>query len=147
MGKGDSIELNRGLLCFNSVMPIEYNYIVAKGFGSFSHISGINFLFRGGLLPNTEIGKILSVIGTFGSGKSTFALHRLADVAYFGGLSIYFSFEERYEIILNRLNSFNIIDTDRFDIKACDSKNLENELKSFNSQKGLLIFYLFQRMI
>ncbi|MBS4068027.1 MAG: hypothetical protein KGZ62_05465 [Sulfurimonas sp.] len=131
----------------SSLMPIEYNYFIAKSFGSFSSVSGLNFIFRGGLLPNTNIGKILAILGGQGTGKTLFALQRLVDVAFFGGVSIYFSFEEKYDIIIDRLNSFNLINKSRFDTKVCYFSNIQEVIDNKDTAKGLLLFYQFSPLL
>ena len=134
-----------GCQCITALMPLEYNYVNARSFGVYSCINGLNFIFRGGMLPYVDEGKSCLVTGPPGSGKTTYALQRLIELCFYGGLAVYFSFEEPYEVISDRLSSFRMINFQHFNIEEAseesDLDQLLNKNTAENKNKGLLLVY------
>lgn len=114
----------------SALRSLEYSYFQSRVFGAIVAIPGLNFIFRGGIVPRTGSGRAFVVEGPPGSGKTVFALQRLAGIAARGGLSIYFSFEESRELITDRLVAFNFIDPNRFDVAQGGSERLKKEIET-----------------
>ena len=139
---GLSSRFRRGVACIDAMHPLEYNYFQARSFGSFSCIRGLNYIFRGGLLPYLDEGKATTVIGEAGSGKTTFALQRMVEIAFYGGLSIYISFEESNVIIEDRLNSFRLKNNRHFETMTATIGECRERILAFHRQhkhKGLIL--------
>lgn len=113
----------------SALRALEYSYFQSRVFGAIVAIPGLNFIFRGGIVPRTESGRAFVVEGPPGSGKTVLVLQRLAGIAARGGLSVYFSFEESRELINDRLVAFNFIDPSRFDVGEGGSDSLIEEIE------------------
>lgn len=101
----------------SALRPLEYTYFQARLFGVISGIKGLNLVFRGGILPHSDIGRTFLIHGPPGSGKTLFALHLLADMAYRGRIAFYFSFEESFQTIQDRLITFGLTDPSKYRIE------------------------------
>lgn len=132
--------------------PLQYTYFQTRIFGAISGMPGLNGVFRGGLLPHADRGRTFVITGPAGSGKTSLALHMMADMAYRGRLAIYFSIEESYEVIVARLITFGLLDANRFDVCAGpaqaakllearkkDAKDRVDQGDVEQSRKGLLV--------
>ncbi len=126
-----------GKQCVTALRPIEYMYLQKRIFGSLSEIPGLNFVFGGGVLPRTKGGRSIIVSGPSGSGKTVLALQKLVNVASHGGLAVYFSFEESYQLIFDRLLSFGLLDPRRY-IVAQAGKDVEERISSHFKEKRCL---------
>lgn len=113
-------------LCLSALRAVDSTYFWRRVFGVISGIEGLNFIFQGGLLPRTGSGRTIVVSGPPGVGKTVFSLQMLADIARMGGLGFYLSFEESYELILDRLVSFGFLDRSRFELCYEDYQDLRN---------------------
>jgi hypothetical protein len=114
ISKGEEPALQSGVIpehCATALRPIEYSYVMTIMFGMHSSIPGLDFVFRGGIVTHDDRGRVVVLQGAPGSGKTVFALQSLVDVAKKGGVSIYFSFEEGYDVILERLVTFGMLDS------------------------------------
>lgn len=129
--------------CVSALRPAEYSYLLARMFGAITDIPGLTFVFRGGVLPRPESGRTMLVLGPPGAGKTVFALQKLVSIASRGGLSIYFSFEESYELIFDRLVTFGFVDYSKFDIKGAgkEAGELVRIFRQKHLGRGLLILY------
>jgi len=127
----------------SALRPLGYTYFQSRMFGAILSIPGLSNIFRGGLLPRTNSGRTVALIGPPGVGKTVLALQMMADVARFGGLAIYFSFEESYASVIDRLVTFGLYDSDKFEI--CEAgENLASVLREYVDEKpgkGLLVLY------
>jgi len=132
-----------GKQCVSSLRPLGYTYLQSRIFGVISAIPGLSNVFRGGLLPRTDSGRAIALLGPPGIGKTVFALQLMADFARFGGLAIYLSLEESYDSILDRLVTFSLWDRLKFDVKqaGADLSEVVAERGLSEPEKGLLIFY------
>jgi KaiC/GvpD/RAD55 family RecA-like ATPase len=135
--------------CVDALYPLEYSYFQTRIFGALSGIPGLNNVFRGGLLPHVEDGRTFVVQGPPGSGKTAFALHMMADMAYRGRIAFYFSLEESYDTIRDRLVTFNLLDDDKFEVWQGGEDTLDTLKDRLNTSdnnkdflgKGLLFLY------
>lgn len=139
---------NRGYerQCVSALRPLEYTYFQTRIFGALSGISGLNNIFRGGILPRTEGGRTFILQGPPGAGKTALALHMMADLAYRGRIAIYISFEENYITIMDRLVTFNLVDPTRFDVIVVGDaapERIKENLLSEDPPKGLLVLYAY----
>ncbi|HKI06490.1 MAG TPA: ATPase domain-containing protein [Thermoanaerobaculia bacterium] len=135
--------MRQGLVeqCVSSVRHLEFGYFLNRVFGSISEISGLNFVFRGGILPRPETGRVFVLKGPAGSGKTVFALQKLCGVAGRGGLAVYFSFEERFDLLVDRLVTFGLLDNSRFDV-ILGGKDIVDELgKRPSDGRGTLVLF------
>jgi KaiC/GvpD/RAD55 family RecA-like ATPase len=129
--------------CVSAIRPLQPTYFQTRMFGALSTIPGLNDIFRGGLLPRTSSGRTFTITGSFGSGKTVLALQMLCDVARQGRLAVYFSFEESYESIVDRLITFQFHDPDKFEIIA-GGPGLAAKLRKAaqaRPRRGILILY------
>jgi KaiC/GvpD/RAD55 family RecA-like ATPase len=129
----------------SALRPLGYTYFQTRVFGVISSVPGLSNVFRGGLLPRTDSGRAIALLGPAGIGKTVFALQILADIARFGGLSVYLSFEESYDSIVDRLVTFGLWDHFKFQVKRAGD-DLTQVIQKAQAQeeehgKGLLIFY------
>jgi KaiC/GvpD/RAD55 family RecA-like ATPase len=123
--------------CITAMRALEYSYFLARVFGTLSDIPGLTFIFRGGLVPRTGSGRCMVVAGPAGVGKTVFALQKLAGVAARGGVALYFSLEETFELIGDRLVAFGLIDNARFTLaKLSELPRLVTEI---DPSKGVLL--------
>jgi len=141
-----STSLENGFYCLDALRPLEFNYLQVICFGSFSCVKGLSKIFRGGLLPHTRQGKISTVTGKAGSGKTTLALQRLIEIAFYGGFSVYFSFEEEADLIVERLNSFSLTNAEHFKVIETSTYGYLSDIAEYrnkNPGKGLLVLFNF----
>lgn len=139
-------QLGRGVMqCVSALRGMENSYLLARVFGSISEIQGLNFIFRGGILPRTGSGRTFVITGFPGVGKTVLALQKLTGVAARGGVAFYFSFEESYELIVDRLISFDLANNSRFELIAPqDDEELVRELNRLDAEvprRGILCLY------
>ncbi len=127
--------------CVSALRRLEYGYFLNRVFGSLSEISGLNFVFRGGLVPRPDTGRVLVLKGPPGSGKTVFALQKLCGIASRGGLAVYFSFEERTDLLVDRLVTFGLLEPERFEVLAGDLTVAEELAKNRDPKKGALLLY------
>ena len=139
----DVISGVNGKQCMTALRPLEFMYFQKKIFGSISEIPGLNFIFGGAVLPRTSGGRSLVVSGTYGSGKTTLALQKLVNVANHGGLGIYFSFEESYQLIFDRLIAFGLLDSRRYLVDQAGEDIGDKIRAHFSSEasRGLLLLF------
>jgi KaiC/GvpD/RAD55 family RecA-like ATPase len=129
--------------CVSALRPLGYTYFQARIFGWISVIPGLSNIFRGGLLPRTDGGTTVTLIGPPGGGKTVVALQMMVDIARFGGLAVYLSFEESYDSVLDRLVTFGLYDREKFLVQPA-GQNIENVVHAAlesNPEKGILILY------
>jgi KaiC/GvpD/RAD55 family RecA-like ATPase len=125
----------------SALRPIEAGYLKTKVFGVLSSIPGLNAIFRGGLLPGVDEGRSIILSGPPGSGKTTFALHLLADIASQGGIGVYISLEESYNAIVERLVTFGLATKSLYRVVS-GGHNLATHIKSRRRESEGMI-YLF----
>jgi KaiC/GvpD/RAD55 family RecA-like ATPase len=132
-----------GESCVSALRPLGYTYFQSRIFGFISTTPGLSNVFRGGLLSRTDYGCAVTLLGPAGIGKTVMALQWMADFARFGGLAIYLSFEETFDSILDRLVTFGLIDTQKFQVRSAGGDLVEVLKEAFlqDAEKGLLIFY------
>lgn len=128
-----------------SLRKLEHGYFLNRVFGSLSEISGLNFVFRGGILPRTDSGRSLVLLGPAGSGKTSFALQKLCGIAARGGLAVYFSFEERFELLVDRIVMFGLRNGDEFEVVGPPQDPFAelDRLSREDSKKGVLVLFGF----
>lgn len=129
--------------CISALRTIEASSLLARMFGSISNIPGLNFLFRGGIVPRTSSGRTFIVCGPPGAGKTVFALQKLTGVASRGGLGVYFSFEESYDQILDRLVTFGLADREKFIVVAREGPAVDHLPRVMKDNPGKGILYLY----
>ncbi|HEV3454904.1 MAG TPA: ATPase domain-containing protein [Thermoanaerobaculia bacterium] len=129
--------------CATPLRPMAYTYFQARVFGRISTVPGLTNIFRGGLLSRTNCGSTVTMIGPPGSGKTVLALQLMADVARFGGLAIYFSFEESYDSIVDRLVTFRLYDPEKFQVEqaGADLSEVVRKVHRRDPLKGLLVLF------
>jgi KaiC/GvpD/RAD55 family RecA-like ATPase len=129
--------------CLSALRAVEYSYLLARMFGAITDIPGLTFVFRGGVLPRPESGRTMLVLGPPGAGKTVFALQKMVSIASRGGLAVYFSFEESYELIHDRLVTFGFKDLSKFDVRqaGADAGDLIKSFHQAYPHQGLLLFY------
>ena len=139
----DGSELDRGRQFISALRPLGYTYLQSRAFGMISSVPGLSNIFRGGLLPRTSTGRTLALIGPAGVGKTVLALQMLTDIAGSGGLAVYFSFEESYDAIIDRLVTFGLFDTEKFQIVQAggDFGEVLRKTLASNPRKGVLVLY------
>ena len=131
--------------CLSALRRLEYGYFLNRVFGSISEIGGLNFIFRGGILPRTQTGRTFLIEGPPGSGKTIFALQKLCGVASRGGLGIYFSFEERLDLLVDRLVVFDLVEGNSFDVVPAGD-DIEIALQAPRTEgRGLLVLFTLGR--
>jgi KaiC/GvpD/RAD55 family RecA-like ATPase len=87
------------------------------------------------------------LLGPAGSGKTSFALQKLCGVAARGGLAVYFSFEERFELLVDRIVMFRLRYGDEFEVIG-PPKDPFVELERLMKQptpKGVLVLFSFNQ--
>ncbi|MFY9821254.1 MAG: ATPase domain-containing protein [Thermoanaerobaculia bacterium] len=127
--------------CVTALRPLAYTYFQARMFGRISAVPGLSNIFRGGLLPRVHDGTTMLLFGPPGAGKTALALQIMADVARFGGLAIYCSFEESYDLIVDRLVTFGQYQREKFQVIEA-GPDLEETVRTAQVSdplKGLLI--------
>jgi KaiC/GvpD/RAD55 family RecA-like ATPase/transcriptional regulator with XRE-family HTH domain len=102
--------------CVSLMYPFDATFLLARMFGAVSDIPGLDFVFRGGILPNHDRGLSMTVFGNPGSGKTILALELAADIAARGGLAVYLTMEESPNSIAERLDTFNLATRLSFDL-------------------------------
>jgi KaiC/GvpD/RAD55 family RecA-like ATPase len=128
--------------CLSALRRIEYGYFLNRLFGSLSDLPGLNFIFRGGILPRTSSGRVMILVGSPGSGKTVFALQKACSIAARGGLAVYFSIEERSELLVNRMAVFGLVSEPGFEFDVASSQEEFDEfVRAAIPGRGLL--YLF----
>jgi KaiC/GvpD/RAD55 family RecA-like ATPase len=132
--------------CVRAIRPLQPTYFQTRMFGALSGIPGLNDIFRGGFLPRASSGQTFTIIGDSGAGKTVLALQMLCDVARQGRLAVYFSFEESYESIVDRLNTFHFHDPEKFTILAAGPHDPGlaaglREAALARPRRGLLVLY------
>lgn len=132
--------------CVDMLRPLEYSFLLAAVVGIHSSMDGLNFIFRGGILPREGTGRSLVLSGTAGAGKTLFALQFLCDLAAKGGLSVYFSFEEDYDSIVNRLVTFDFLQTADYEIVEVQGPDHDWQWNvPEGGGKGVLLLYRYER--
>lgn len=149
--------------CVDVLRPLEYSFMQTAMFAIQTGVDGLNFVFRGGLLPRMGAGRPIAVSGRAGSGKTALALSLLADTAGKGGFCVYFSFEEDYDSILDRLVTFNLLGNFRIEIwnervageatagteeeeeAEAPLRQVEELLGELRATEGLLLLYRLPR--
>lgn len=139
-------ESNEGVeTCLTALRKAEYPYLLNRIYGSLSNIPGLNFIFRGGIIPRTNRGRIFLLQGRPGAGKTVFALQKLCGIALRGGMGIYFSLEESHDLLANRIISFGFADSGRFRIEEAGD-DLVSTIQSHDAETGgLIVFYSLKR--
>ena len=102
--------------CLSAARAIRPSYVIARMFGSISDISGLNYIFKGAILPRLDTGRTIVISGQPGAGKTVLALQKLLSIATRGGLSIFFSLEEAHELIISRMAAFGLTNNEKFEI-------------------------------
>ncbi len=127
--------------CVTALRPVAYTYFQARMFGRISAVPGLSNIFRGGLLPRTHDGTTMLLLGPPGAGKTVLALQLTADIARFGGLAIYCSFEESYDLLVDRLVTFGQYQPEKFQVIEAgpDLEELVRTAQVHDPLKGLLI--------
>jgi KaiC/GvpD/RAD55 family RecA-like ATPase len=100
----------RPRLCLVGARPLEFTHLQVRAFGGLTGVQGLNYVFRGGLLPRMDRGHCLVVRGAPGTGKTAFSTHLLADMASRGRFTAYLSLEEGLDAIVERLETFGLYD-------------------------------------
>lgn len=127
--------------CVSVLRPLEYTYAQTSMFGIKTGIGGLNYVFRGGLLPRVDGGRSILLNGAPGSGKTVLALQLLADLASKGGVCIYFSFEEDYDSVVDRLVTFDLLER-TYQVKMAETWRQVGELvRALPPESGLLLFF------
>jgi KaiC/GvpD/RAD55 family RecA-like ATPase len=127
--------------CASAIRRLEYGYFLTRIFGSLSEVPGLNFTFRGGILPRTRWGRVMTLKGPPGSGKTVFALQKLCGVAARGGLAVYFSFEERFDLIVDRLVTFGLYERERFEVLQSNEHDHVKVEEALQKGLGVLLLY------
>ncbi len=129
--------------CVSALEPLQYTWFLTRVFGIVPTMPGLRHLFRGGLLPRSGVGRSMAVHAPPGSGKSLFALHLLVDVALAGHLGVYVSLEEPFDVLIDRLVAFALIDPERFDVVEAGSDVRERiaEHRRHDPERGLLVLH------
>lgn len=130
--------------CVSMLRPLEYTFLQTAMFGVQTAIQGLNFVLRGGLLPRAETGRSFVITGPAGCGKTLLALQLLCDIASKGGLAVYYSFEEDYGSIAERLVTFDLRREGAFRIMLGSNEPLETLRKEQDAGAtpvGTLLFY------
>jgi len=96
------------------IRAMKPTYILVRSFGSIGDIAGLNYVFRGAILPRLGTGRTMVIDGPTGAGKTVLALQKVCTIASKGGFSAYFSLEESYELIVARLETFGLLSSARF---------------------------------
>jgi len=129
--------------CVSALRPLEPTYFQTRMFGALSTIPGLNDVLRGGVLPRAASGRTFTVIGSPGAGKTVLALQVMADIARQGRLAVYFSMEESYDSIIDRLATFKLYDPEKFEVVVA-GQDLAETLRKFHEaqpRRGLLVLY------
>lgn len=129
--------------CVSALRPLQPTYFQTRMFGALSAIPGLNDVLRGGMLPRAASGRTFTVIGSSGAGKTVLALQVMTDIARQGRLAVYFSFEESYDSILDRLVTFQLYDPEKFDVIVAgqDIAGQLRERYEAQPRRGLLVLY------
>ena len=127
--------------CVSVLRPLEYTYAQTSMFGIKTGINGLNYVFRGGLLPRVDGGRGILLNGPPGSGKTVLALQLLADLASKGAVCIYFSFEEDYDSIVDRLVTFDLLERTYHVEMAETWEQVGDLVRALHPQSGLLLFF------
>ncbi|MEM7704472.1 MAG: ATPase domain-containing protein [Pseudomonadota bacterium] len=139
---GDDEYLKPSRVCAVSPLRVlDNSYLQARVFGHYSNIPGLDFIFCGGLLPNTDTGPGWVIDGTAGSGKTTFALTLLANFAKAGKAAIYFSLEESYSMLVDRLVSLNLLDPSAYDLVEFSDESATGVFAEIEDSRGVLAFF------
>lgn len=142
-GRGTTERAANNRQCVSMLRPLEYTFLQTAIFGMQTAVQGLNFILRGGLLPRADTGRSFVITGPAGCGKTLLALQLLCDVASKGGLAVYYSFEEDYGSIAERLVTFDLR-REGFRILLGSSEHLETLLREKEEgidPKGTLLFY------
>src|SRR5260370_8941232 len=129
--------------CVIALRPLQYTYFQTRAFGAISGIRGLNTIFRGGLLPHTDRGRTFLIRGHAGTGKTVLALQLMADMARRGRFALYFSMEESYEALVDRLVTFGFVNENCFSIRQAgeDASAVVKQALEENPRRGLLLLY------
>lgn len=125
-------------LSVSASRAINAGYLTRRMFGSIGTVRGLNYIFKGGILPRLAGGRSFIVSGPPGAGKTALVLQKLAGIASRGGLSVYYSLEEAYELIIARLVAFNLLNLEQYlvvDLEA-ERQRAAQEVSSKDSDKS-----------
>ena len=134
---------SKPILAINALKKLDPTYLYVRARGELTSIPGLNYIYKGGLLPRKEKGTINLIKGPAGIGKTTYALQLATDFAKRGRSSFYLSFEEDYEGIINKLISFNLSYNENRYVTVNLQDWKDNELKDVYEKfpgQGLLAF-------
>lgn len=142
-----SSELPNYWLNVSATRLFKSSEIISQLFGITFSQSGLKEVFNGGLIPNIDRGHPTLISGSPGSGKTILSIHLLVDLVKKGGIGLYFSFEESYGAIIDKIASFALDSIDIFhiteDMKEKDINKLFKE--NSNNGKGQLLLYSHSR--
>lgn len=131
--------------CVSALRGLEYNHFQTRVFGALTSVPGLNAIFRGGLLAQTERGRSFVVQGPPGAGKSGLSMQLMADLACQGGLAVYFSFEESFDQLLDRLVAFDLQDREAMTVEeAITEEQITEKVRAWSAssddrRKGMLL--------
>lgn len=126
-------------LAVSSRRPFEFSHMKVRLFGALTGVQGLNAVFRGGILPRTHTGHTLAVRGRAGAGKSTLALHLVADMACRGRLGVYCCFEENWQSVADRLAIFDMVDPRLCDVHPFTAQIAQQLKIAHDAGKGVLL--------
>ncbi|MEM9292941.1 MAG: RAD55 family ATPase [Acidobacteriota bacterium] len=153
---GGPVESGSDAYSFPSpVRSVRDSFVFVRSFGSIGEVGGLNYLFKGGMLPRHSTGRAVVLDGAPGVGKTVLALQKMTTIAARGGLAVYFSFEENFELIVGRLETFGLISNERYLVASLaelrrEFPKLRGEdlvvavvrlCKNRSSGRGLLLLY------
>jgi len=130
--------------CVSLRCAFDTTYILARIFGAVSNIPGLDFAFRGGILPSPDHGLAMTIFGRPGSGKTLLGLELAADFAARGGVAIYLTLEESVSSILARVTTFDLNSNIGVDVLASSNltkAELRKSLGTNRAGRGVLLIH------
>ena len=125
--KGPGEESERLEPALTLVRPLDPTYVRNSMHGAMSGIRGLRFIFRGGIMPEPDHGRVTVVRGRPGAGKTALAL--TADMAARGRTAVYVSLEQPYEWLERQLSKLGLRNDDRFTIARFEHMRTQEKTK------------------
>jgi len=117
----------------------DYSFLINQLFSFKTGISGLDYLFQGGIMIPPNLGINIVINGASGTGKTTLAMSIGAAWSNNGNLTLYYSFEQQINSLLKIIPTLNLNKYDTFRVENLNNFILPDFLNETTSKQGNLI--------